>query len=855
MTLLRHFATHLPAAWGLLLALSAPAAHGQTQVDASFGPMRVYQPATGAQVLVLSTGTRLVLSGNLLRADGVVTTQRLVSYSAAGVPDAAFAATIAGYSWVPQGLADAGAGRVFVTLGGPALLSGQTYYGLVRLLPSGAVDASFAAQPNTLNVSSLLVQPDGKVVVAGGFTMHNAQPVGNILRLNADGTHDFAFTFNSAGGLTGQTFRPVLALQPLDGGIVVGGSFRQAGSQPRSGLARFNADGTLDASFAPNTTATALVGVVAVQPDGRILAGTFNNVALVPNVTQMLVRFTATGVYDNSFVTPPIGVRTAFTGGATTLVVQPDGRILLAFSNGQVPPGGISRLTSSGAFDTSWSVPVLPAVTGSISSLQLLPGGQVAFAGTPQPLAGPTAVPAGVGQLTATGAPDTSVPVPTLQAAGLVRDVLVQPDGKVVVAGTFTEINGTPARALARLEANGQVDAAFTAACPVTGGSPTRLVLQPDGKLLVAGRFNTLGGMSAPSLGRVLASGVPDPAFVPALFASATFNVNSVSAIALQPNGAMALAGGMQLSSGGAFQRFLRLLPNGASDAGFQPPAGLFPVALLAEPSGRLVVGSTDLTQPVVQRLLPNGNPDASFVGPAGPAAGQPFSINGLSRYPDGRLLAFGNFTGLGGLTTRSVVRLASTGAVDPTFVSGLSATNVTVLAAALQPNGRVLVGGAFSGVGTGSQSLARLLPDGRFDFSLDGSLTPNSTVFALAVQSDGRLLVGGQFSEVGAGVAHLALVRLRDANVLRATAGANAPRTDAWPVPTHDQLHLRLDAAARPERVELFDGLGRRVLTRSVSPATPELSFDMTALLVGVYNLRVQYATGGSVMRRVVRE
>ena len=817
--------------------------------------MRVYQPATGAQVLVLSTGARLILSSNLLRADGVGTPQRLVRFSAAGVPDAAFAAATVGYSWFPQGLADGGAGRVLVALGGAATLGGQLYYGLVRLLPSGAVDASFAAQPFTLSASALLVQPDGKVVVAGGFTTYNGQSVGNLLRLNADGTLDFAFLFNSGGGLSNQTFRPVLALQPLDGKIVVGGSFRQAGGQPRSGLARFNADGSLDATFAPNTTATVLVGAVAVQPDGRILAATFNNTFLVPNVTQQLVRLTATGAYDNTFVPPSIGVRMASSAGATTLLVQPDGRILLAFASGLVPPGGIVRLTNTGGFDSSWNVPIAPALTSPVNAIQLLPGGQVVFAGSPQPLLSPTAVPTGVGQLTATGAADTSVPVPVLQAVGAVRDLLVQPGGKVVVAGIFSEINGTPARGLARLEATGAVDAAFTAACPVTGGAPIKVVPQPDGKLLVAGRFSGLGGIAAPSLGRLLASGAPDPTFVPALFASATVNVNTVSVVALQADGSMALAGVMQLASGSGFQRFLRLLPNGALDSGFQPPVGLAPTALLVEPSGRLVVGAVDLNQPAVQRLLANGTPDASFVGPVGAVAGQGFNLTGLTRYPDGRLLAFGNFLGLGGVTTRSVARLSSTGAVDPTFTSGLSATTVAVSAAALQPNGRVLVGGFFSGPGPSQQFLARLLPDGTPDFTLDASLNPNNVVTALAVQPDGRLLVGGQFSEVGAGAAHLSLVRLLDANVLRVPAGANAARTEAWPVPAHDQLHLRLDAAARPETVTLSDALGRTVLTRPVGPATAELSLDLGALPVGVYGLRVQYATGGTATRRIVRE
>jgi uncharacterized delta-60 repeat protein len=369
--------------------------------------MRVYQPSTVTQALVLSSGDRLVLTNSILRANGTDLTQRLARFSAAGALDAGFALATANYLWAPQGLTDGGSGRVLVTLNGQATLNGQLYYGLVRLLPSGMVDGTFAVQPNTLAISSLLVQPDGKIVVAGAFVSHNSQPVGNLLRLNADGTQDFTFTFNNGGGLGAQTFRPVVALQP-DGKIVVGGSFRQAGGQPRSALARFNADGTLDAGFAPPTTGTALVGAVAVQPDGRILAGTFNNEPLVSGVTQMLVRLMPAGAVDYSFVPPAVGVRPAFSGGPNSLLVQPDGKILFSFSSGLVPPGYLIRLTSSGATDPTWSVPIAPANSAAVNSVQLLPGGQVVFGGSPQPLPLASSIPTGTAQLTATGAVDTT---------------------------------------------------------------------------------------------------------------------------------------------------------------------------------------------------------------------------------------------------------------------------------------------------------------------------------------------------------------------------------------------------------------------------------------------------------------
>ncbi|WBA43713.1 T9SS type A sorting domain-containing protein [Hymenobacter canadensis] len=845
-----------PRVWLLcwLLLLPFGRLRAQTQVDASYGPMQIYQPATAIQALQLSTGERLVLGSDLVRADGVKTLQSLLRYSAAGAPDATFALNIADYSWLPQGLTDAGAGRVFVTMAGPATLNGQVYYGLVRLLPSGLPDPAFRVQPSSMSrVTSVLVQPDGKVVVAGNFSSYAGQAAAGILRLNEDGSLDQPFVANTAGGLTLSGFGPVVARQPADGKLVVGGSFRTAAGRARSGLARFNADGTLDLTFAPVTTATALVGSVAVQPDGRILASTFNSTYLVPNVTQTLVRFTATGAFDNTFVPTNYGVRPAFSGGPATLLVQPDGKILAIFSSGPTPVCYVLRFLATGAIDPAWNVAAIPENTPFVNSLQLLAGGQVLIGGAPQLLGGPaSAVPAGVNQLLSTGALDTTFPIPVLQTAGRVEDFAQQPDGKLLVVGAFSEINGSTARGLARLLANGSVDAAYTAASTITQGYPTEVVLQPDGKALVAGQFSAYNGVPVTSLVRVENSGMRDAGFVSPLTRIAGLNTNSITNLALQPDGGVLVAGNLTVSgsSGPTFRSFQRLLPNGSIDNSFQPPANFSPTALLVQPDGRIVVGSYQ--NPVVQRLLPNGSTDPSFAAVA--SGSQSFAINGLRRYPDGRLLVFGYFDQLGGISTSSVARLSATGIPDPTFNAALAGNIIVLSTAVIQPNNRILVGGTIFSSNAASSGLARLLPDGSTDAAFNQPLGPDDLVLALAVQPDGALLVGGQFSPVGSSQPNYALARLLDANVLNAGTSRQAPRTEAWPVPAHDQLHLRLDATSRPEQVALHDALGRVVMSRPVSVNEATLSLDIAALPAGAYVLKVRYAAGGTFVRRVVK-
>src|SRR5437016_9545398 len=116
-------------------------------------------------------------------------------------------------------------------------------------------------------VSVVVVQPDGKILIGGDFTTLSpnggaAVTRNRIARLNPDGTLD-AFNPNANGTVY------AIAVQ-ADGKILAGGTFTNIGGQTRNNIARLNPDGTLDA-FNPN--ANSEVDAIAVQADGKILAG------------------------------------------------------------------------------------------------------------------------------------------------------------------------------------------------------------------------------------------------------------------------------------------------------------------------------------------------------------------------------------------------------------------------------------------------------------------------------------------------------------------------------------------------------------------------------------------------------
>ena len=125
-------------------------------------------------------------------------------------------------------------------------------------------------------------------------------------------------------------------------------------------------------------------------------------------------------------------------------------------------------------------------------------------------------------------------------ANGLVRVVVVQPDGKTLIGGDFTTVLGVARSRIARLNADGTLDTAFN---PNSNAFVLSIAVQADGKILVSGGFNTIGGQPRTIIARLDAvTGLAD-SFNPNLD-------NNVSAIAVQADGKI-LAGGLFTSIGG----------------------------------------------------------------------------------------------------------------------------------------------------------------------------------------------------------------------------------------------------------------------------------------------------------------
>jgi uncharacterized delta-60 repeat protein len=346
-------------------------------------------------------------------------------------------------------------------------------------------------------------------------------------------------------------------------------------------------------------------------------------------------------------------------------------------------------------------------------------------------------------------------------ANGAIQVVVLQPDGKVLIGGSFTSVapNGgaTVARnRIARLNPDGTVDTTFD---PGANNTVLAIVVQTDGKILVGGSFTTLGGGGAGTtarnrIGRLKADGSLDTAFDP--------GANSiVNVLALQGDGKILVGGGFTALGGGGTgtttrDRIGRLNSDGSLDSTFDPGANSSVFALAVQADGKILVGGifgtlggggTGTTpRSHIGRLNSNGTLDATF------DPGANGDVVSIALQGDGKILAAGRFTALGGGGTggtarNRIARINPDGSLDFSFNPGADGD---VLVLALQLNGKILVGGLFTHLGGGTGNTVRnriglLKTDGSLDTAFDPNA--NTSVVTLAVQGNGKILVGGNFT------------------------------------------------------------------------------------------------------------
>ena len=373
---------------------------------------------------------------------------------------------------------------------------------------AGSLDVTFDPGAGAdATIHSVVLQPDGRILIAGEFTSYNGTPRNHIARLNAEGSLDTSFdpgTGTNDGADYGDTETgPFPIAVQADGKILIGGAFTSCNGTARNGIARLNTDGSLDMSFNPGSGADGAVWDIVQQPDGQILiAGEFtisNGIA-----RNHIARLNTDGSLDMSF-----DPGTWMTGTIHSLALQPDGRILIGggFYNFQgTPPNNIGRLNADGSLDSSFILGV-----PNVRSVVLQPDEKI--------LVGGGASGAFLSRLYVNGGFDTAFNIGNL-LGGLdvsVFDVAQQPDGKMLVGGHFHQLDTVPfayPHFFARVNSDGSLDTSFdTGTGPeseVWEGMVNTIALQPDGRILIGGVFDSYDGIGRNHIARLMGDDVFD---------------------------------------------------------------------------------------------------------------------------------------------------------------------------------------------------------------------------------------------------------------------------------------------------------------------------------------------------------
>jgi uncharacterized delta-60 repeat protein len=639
---------------------------------------------------------------------------------------------------------------VAIAPNGKIVAAGQSEsdFAVVRYNPDGSLDASFDTDGKvTTDINSaydtaysVAIRADGKIVVAGdGYNRSAGRNFFTLVQYNVDGSLDTSFDGDgkvmTQVGPSGSQARSV-AIQ-ADGKIVAAG---QAASV--FGLARYSSNGSLENAItiqisAPNQGDYA--NSVAIQPDGKIVAAGISHINNGLYGSFAAVRINANFSIDTTFgtngrLTTPIGSY-AF---AYDVAVQTDGKIVAAgdSANGLDSNFALVRYNADGSLDTSFdgdgkiTTDVGFFQSNALYDTAIQADGKIIAAGEVRS-------DFALLRYNPDGSPDTTfgsgtgkVQTDMGSRGDSARAVAIQPDGKIVVAGSSTDgDDNTCCFALARYNTDGSLDTTFGSGGKAGTGfyndgtgigynsGALDIAIQPDGKILAVGGGGRWDGSQEGFLViRYNSNGSLDTSFDGDGFVITPIgsSYGYASSVAIQPDGKIVAAGGSNDNGYNFSFSLVRYNADGSLDTTFD--------------------GDGTLT---------------TVIGNSSNAAS-------VAIQSDGKIVAAGYST-IGSNNDIAVVRYNPDGSLDATFDSdGIVTTAIgpdddTASSVAIDGNGKLIVGGTSKG----DFALLRYLSNGALDKTFggdDGISTvdfsiSNDQANAMAIDRQGHAVVVGSSS------------------------------------------------------------------------------------------------------------
>jgi uncharacterized delta-60 repeat protein len=527
---------------------------------------------------------------------------------------------------------------------------------IARYLPDGAIDVAFADNGFRFitsgwnsNAKAIAIQNDGKIVAAG-FTLNELNIMKFMLaRLNSDGSLDPGF---SEDGIQISNFSNedalinALSLQN-DGKLVVAGAALTSAHQDFI-VGRYNADGSLDNSFSGDgiaiagvndnqSSAGASASSLVIQPSGKIMiAGTY-----LYSMAYAVATYNSNGTLDNNFGTSGImkdfkhSGRTTFNASA----VQQDGKIITAGVTQTYPEKldfVVVRYNTDGSYDKSFSedgivMPNFGMGGAAANAIAIQPDGKIIVAGYFWNDSNGQFYLAFI-RLNPDGSPDNSFSgdgqlLSQVRDYNIATDIVLQPDGKIVIGGYTASKNSGIDFTLLRYNSDGTPDNSFSGDGILTGymnagiNPLVALLLKSDGKLIAVINAETC----KLALYRYNADGSPDLTFDgDGMMIIANDDIMSTATAALlQPDGAMVVAG----TKANKFS-IERLHSDGSLDNSFSAVGHMFvdfnlnnqlATSIVLQPDGKMIIGGYvkewPLSDMAVARVTSNGSLDNSFSG------------------------------------------------------------------------------------------------------------------------------------------------------------------------------------------------------------------------------------------------
>lgn len=556
---------------------------------------------------------------------------------------------------------------------------------IVRLNADGSIDPTFVFNAIELDAHQFIVKQNGKIVYVG-MQQNGMQ---NVAQLNSDGSQDNTFYMNPAGN---GYFTTTTLLELLNGKILVAGDIDEYNGTSLENLLMLNADGTIDNSFnfATNSNTLPYVTDVALQSDGKILVA-FSVGIYASNINEYMgsiVRLHPDGSIDTTF---PLRI----SNEPTAITVLSNQDIVVQTKNtnvaNQAQIDGVAKYDVNGNRDIAFNN--------------------------------------GLG------------------FSAMVRAMLVQPDGKILLGGDFDHYNGTNANKIVRMQPDGTKDETFSVTSAITQ-TVNALALLPDGKIMAGGQFSSNTGNQG--LLRLHPDGSADDSFI-----SPLSGTNRVNALVALPNGKVLVGGWFLVThQNRSYQNMIRLNADGTLDTsffdqtdntvGFNNPVNM----IVTQPDGKILVGGsftgfylcnicTGMDR--IVRLNENGTRDTSFgnSGLNGP-------VHSIAVEHNGDILVGGDFNLGGVMTQKKFVRLWPNGVIKSnfTYYSGVTKS------IAIQPDNRFLVGGDITGIeNLNPHHIARLNADGTTDYEFQSGKGFNGEVRSIQLTPAGQILIAGDFT------------------------------------------------------------------------------------------------------------